>query len=73
VTITWTTNVPADSQVQYGLDTGYGSSSSLNLSLVTSHSVNLNGLSRRTTYHYRVLSRAAGVLATSADFTFTTR
>src|SRR5207248_2399434 len=43
-TITWTTNKPADSQVDYGRNTHYGSSSPLDASLVTSHSQQLSGL-----------------------------
>ena len=71
--ITWTTNVPADSQVEYGRTSRYGLSSPRDTRLVTGHSVNLTGLSRRTTYHYRVYSRnGAGILAISADFTFRT-
>lgn len=71
--ITWTTNENSDSQVEYGLTTGYGSSSTLNTSLVTSHSVILTGLNSSTLYHYRVKSKdAAGNLATSADYSFTT-
>lgn len=72
-TITWTTNEGATTQVQYGPTTSYGSSSTLNSSLVTSHSVPLSGLTPGTTYHYRVHSRdQAGNLATSTDRTFTT-
>jgi type VI protein secretion system component Hcp len=72
-TITWTTNEAADSQVEYGATTAYGSSTALNPALVASHSQTLSGLVSSTTYHYRVKSRdAAGNLATSADFTFTT-
>ncbi len=72
-TIAWTTNEAADSQVEYGLTTSYGNSTSLNTSMVTAHSVSLSGLSASTLYHYRVKSRdAAGNLATSNNFTFTT-
>ena len=72
-TIAWTTNEGADTQVDYGTTTSYGSSSTLNTSLLTSHSVGLTGLAASTTYHYRVRSRdAAGNLALSGDFTFTT-
>src|SRR5439155_3344601 len=53
-TISWTTNEASDSQVEYGLTTSYGSSSSLNTSLVTSHSTSLSGLLASTLYHYRV-------------------
>ena len=73
VTIGWTTNEASDTQVEYGLTTSYGSSTTLNTSMVTSHSASLSGLAANTLYHYRVKSRdAAGNLATSGDFTFTT-
>jgi hypothetical protein len=72
-TITWTTNQASDSQVAYGTSSTYGSTSALNSTLVTSHSVILSGLAASTTYHYQVLSRdAQGLLASSRDFTFTT-
>jgi hypothetical protein len=72
-TITWTTNEASDTQVEYGTTTSYGSSTTLNTVKVTSHSATLSGLSASTLYHYRVKSRdAAGNLATSGDFTFTT-
>jgi len=72
-TVNWTTNEASDTQVEYGTTTSYGSSSPLNTSLVTTHSMALSGLAASTTYNYRVKSRdAAGNLATSANFTFTT-
>ncbi len=72
-TISWTTSEASDSQVDYGLSTAYGTSTALGASLVTSHSQTLIGLSGNTTYHYRVKSRdAAGNLAVSGDFMFTT-
>jgi YD repeat-containing protein len=72
-TITWTTNEPSDSQVEYGTTTSYGSSTTLNPTLVTSHSQALTGLSSGTLYHYRVKSRdAASNLATGTDATFGT-
>ncbi len=72
-TISWTTNEASDSQVEYGTTTGYGTSTTLNASMVTTHSVPLSGLTSLTLYHYHVKSKdAAGNLATSADFTFTT-
>src|SRR5439155_12397593 len=50
-----------------------GSSSALNTSLVTCHTVSLSGLTARTLYRFRVRSRdAATNLATSGDVTFTT-
>jgi len=72
-TITWSTNEPATTQVDYGTTTAYGSSTTLNSTLATNHSAALSGLTASATYHYRVKSAdAAGNLATSGDNTFTT-
>ncbi len=72
-TIIWNTNENSDSQVEYGSTTAYGQSTALNPALVTAHSQGLSGLAPGTVYHYRVKSRdAAGNLAVSGDFTFTT-
>jgi len=72
-TIAWTTNEASDSQVDYGLTTAYGTTSVLNATLVTAHSVSLSGLTGSTLYHVRVRSRdAAGNLALSGDITLTT-
>jgi hypothetical protein len=73
VTITWTTNEASDSQVEYGLTGAYGTSTTLETALTTSHSVTITGLAPGTLYYYRVKSRdAAGNLATSAQQTLTT-
>ena len=73
VSITWSTNEPSDSQVQYGTTSAYGSSTSLNSSLITTHAQSLTGLLSSTTYHYRVISKdAAANVATSGDNTFVT-
>jgi hypothetical protein len=72
-TISWTTDEAADRQVKYGTSASYGSTSAPDSTKATAHSVALTGLAAATTYHYQVLSRdAAGNLAASADFTFTT-
>jgi hypothetical protein len=72
-TISWTTNEPSDTQVDYGRTIAYGSVTPLNSELVTAHNRTLSGLAAGTLYHYRVKSRdAAGNLATSGDFTFRT-
>jgi hypothetical protein len=72
-TVSWTTNETSDTQIDYGTTTSYGSSTTLATSLVTSHSAVLSSLQASKLYHYRVKSRdAAGNLATSSDFTFTT-
>lgn len=75
-TITWTTaNEPADTEVEYGLTTSYGTNTTLanTTTRVYTHSQALSGLTASTIYHYRVKSKdAAGNLATSGDYTFTT-
>lgn len=71
--ITWTTNEPADSQIMYGTSTEYGQQTTLNATLVTSHSQTITGLASGTTHHFQVKSTdAAGNLAASSDQTFTT-
>jgi hypothetical protein len=71
--ITWTTVVPANSQIAYGTTTSYGSSSALNSNLMTAHSASLTSLTAGTTYHYRVLSAdSTGVLVAGLDNVFTT-
>lgn len=72
VTITWTTDKPAASQVEYGATTSYGSTTNLDSTLKTSHSVTINKLAPNTTYHFRALSRATGFPARSSDNTFKT-
>jgi hypothetical protein len=73
VTIAWTTNEPAISQVEYGLTEEYGLFTDWDSNLVNSHSVDLTGLKAGKTYHYRVISKdAAGNRAESEDGTFTT-
>src|SRR5439155_952627 len=72
-TIQWTTNTASDSQVDYGLTGTYGSTTTLDPTLVTLHAVTVSGLTENTTYHYRVKSKDASAnLSTSSDFTLTT-
>lgn len=72
-TITWTTDEPATSQVDYGPTTGYGTQSTLDATLTTSHSVTLAGLTAATLYHFRPRSADASAnLRLGTDATFTT-
>ncbi|PYV07764.1 MAG: hypothetical protein DMG07_27670, partial [Acidobacteria bacterium] len=72
-TVNWTTDGQSDSQVEYGTTAAYGLTTTLNAALVTAHSQGLSGLAPGTAYHFRVKScDAAGNLATSDDFSFTT-
>jgi hypothetical protein len=72
-TITWETDKPADTQLQYGTTASYGQTTALNSSIVTNHSQTISNLTPDTLYHCHVKSRdAAGSLAVSADVTFMT-
>jgi hypothetical protein len=72
-TITWTTDEPADSRVDYGLSESALTSHATGASSTTTHSVVLTGLAPVTTYFYQVTSSdAAGNTASSAILSFTT-
>jgi hypothetical protein len=71
-TITWKTNGNADSTVEYGITTSYGSTRT-NPVMVTNHSITLGGLSPGTIYHLRVVSSdQGGNRFVSTDYTFRT-
>ncbi len=53
--ITWDTDEPSDSVVNYGTSPALGSTES-DATMVTSHSITLAGLSEATTYYYEVQS-----------------
>jgi len=73
-TISWTTDKAATSQVEYGTTNAYGSTTTLDQQLTTSHSTTLAGLIPSTTYHFKVKSKdASGTEAAFQDQTFTTR
>lgn len=73
-TLNWSTESNATSQVEYGLTPNFGGISPLDSTLVTNHSVTLNGLLVGTKYYFRLLSVAGGNQYTSAcsDSSFTT-
>jgi hypothetical protein len=58
-TITWTTDEPSDSRVDYGTDPADLNQSTTDAGRVTGHSVQLAGLTPGTTYRYRVSSTDA--------------
>jgi sugar lactone lactonase YvrE len=71
-TITWTTDQPASSSVEYGTTASYGSSASDSI-LTTSHAIILTNLLPTTLYHFRVTSaNEYGFFSTSVDHTFST-
>ena len=70
--ISWTTNQLSTSLVEYGPG-GYTSSTPLNSTLVTQHSVLLSNLTPSTVYSFEVVSKnSAGGATTSQGHTFTT-
>jgi len=71
-TITWTTDQPSSSQVEFGTTTGYGTLSIASSALVTAHSVTLTGLTPGTTYNYAAMSGDSAGTSVSANFTFPT-
>lgn len=72
-TVTWTTNEPSTSQVEYGATSALGSASANDPAMVTLHTVELTGLSGFTAYDFKVKSTdAAGNAASSAVATFKT-
>ena len=67
--VSWITDTGADTQIQYGLTTAYGSTTPLVATKMLSHSQLLSGLNSGSTYHFRVLSRNGAGLSTSGDIT----
>ena len=74
VMITWVTDEPATSQVEYGTTTDYGNPTAFDANLATDHNVKVNSLDPSKTYYYRVMSKdASGNPAMSSTVeTFTT-
>lgn len=72
VIISWQTDEPAVSRVDYGTTNQYGQSKNSN-SLLTSHQITLTGLKPDTGYHFRAAStNPAGNEGLSGDNTFLT-
>ena len=73
VHISWMTSAAANSQVDYGTASKYGTSTPVSPAMVLTHQMALAGLNAGTLYHYRVRSTDAnGNAALSTDETFTT-
>lgn len=71
-TIKWMTDIPSDSQVEYGDSSLFGQTTTLDSTLSTSHSVTISGLSPNTNYYFRVRSKPVGIsvatVSSSHDF-----
>ena len=73
VGIDWQTNVPANSQVEYGATTSYGSTTAVDSTMVTSHRLTVSNLNPGTAYHCRVHSTdAQNVSVVSGDLSCST-
>mgnify|MGYP001585395729 CR=1 FL=1 len=69
VTLTWATNIPASSVVVYATTSvptfgtaplyGYGTTSPIDSTFVTSHAIGLSGLTPNTTYYWRGVSTSS--------------
>lgn len=74
--ITWKTNVLTTSEIRYGTSTPINASSSvvIDSSLVSNHSVVINGLNPNTTYYYVVIAKdSKGNVKTSEVESFHTK
>lgn len=73
-TIIWHTDLPSDSQIEYGDSENFGSISTLSTAFTTSHSVTLSGLTQNTNYIFRVKSKPLGasVATVSQNYEFDT-
>lgn len=72
-TITWITDAPATSQVEYGNAHAHGTLSAFSDAMATTHSVTITGLIPGTNYNAAALStNAAGQVGKSDDFSFAT-
>ena len=72
-TISWQTNELSTSQVEYGATDSYGETTEENATLTYVHSATITGLTKQTTYHFRVISKDNSEnTAQSGDYTFTT-
>ncbi|MBI4218239.1 MAG: S8 family serine peptidase, partial [Elusimicrobia bacterium] len=73
VEITWNTNEPTVSFLEYGLTPFYGMETKNNDLYRTTHTAVLYGLAASRLYHYRVRAQnVSGLMAQSGDFTFLT-
>lgn len=72
--VTWETDQPSTSQVEYGTDSNYGALTPKDTNLKKIHSVTLTGLSHSTVYHFRVISaNSLNMTTNSDDRSFATR
>lgn len=73
-TVTWTTDVPCFSRVEFGQTSAYGSTAMETPGVFTEHNVVLGGLEPGRTYHCRIVTKnVCEIASVSADQVFTTK
>ncbi|MES2416269.1 MAG: peptidoglycan-binding protein [Patescibacteria group bacterium] len=73
VSISWTTNKITDGQIEYGINTDYGTTTNLDSDLIKHHTQIITGLEANTAYYARIHSHDnEGNEAISEDFIFQT-
>lgn len=70
--ITWQTDFPATTQVEYGLTSAYGSATALDSRLLRKHVASLAGLASGSNYFFRALSTDSGGVRHTQACQFTT-
>jgi exopolysaccharide biosynthesis protein len=70
--ITWQTDFPGSTRVEYGLTASYGNSTPLDSRLVTQHVATLTGLAQGSNYYFRVVSAGAEGESYTGGCRFTT-
>ncbi len=72
VTVRWRTDVPTDSQVQYGTTPGTLTSAESDATVTTEHEITLSSLTPDTTYYYAVGTSTAVLAGDDPDHFFLT-
>src|ERR1700722_17158484 len=72
VQLSWATNEPATSAIDYGPTAVYGATTPVSSTMGTAHQMGLSGLAQAPTYHFRVRSANGSTTAASPDQTFST-
>ncbi len=70
--ITWTTDAPATTQVEYGLTEDFGQVNLLQTVPQTQHAIVLTGLQPGTGYYFRAVSLIGGIRYATSNLFFTT-
>jgi len=70
--VTWTTDGPAPSQIEYGTAVSYGQSTFMDQTASTNHAMLMAGLVPNTNYFFRLVAQSGTNVFRSAGFSFRT-